>query len=45
MINLVLQGMGGSEDQNATRADGHFLAGLGVAADALPLLPHSKAPE
>src|SRR5205814_8208943 len=45
MVDLIFEGVRGAEDENAARADRHFLAGFGIAADALPLLPDRKAPE
>ena len=45
LIDLVLERMRGTEDENPSRADGHFLTGLGVAANALALLPDRKASE
>src|SRR5690349_464410 len=37
--------MGGTEHEDATRIDRHFLPSLRVAADALPLLPDGEAAE
>src|SRR5271163_2374078 len=44
MVDLILQGVRGSEDENAARADRDFLGGFRIAADALSLLPDRKAP-
>src|SRR5438045_2315329 len=45
LVDLILQRVRGAEDEDAARADRHFLAGFGIAADALALLPDRKAPE
>ena len=45
LIDLVLERMRGPEDENAARTDRHFLASLGIAADALTFLADRKAPE
>src|SRR6266480_4865449 len=45
MVDLILEGVRGTEDQNAARAYRHFLPGFGIAADALSLLPDRKAAE
>jgi hypothetical protein len=45
MVDLILQGVRGAEDENAARADRDFLGGFRIAADALSLLPDRKAPE
>ena len=37
--------MRGTKHQHPARADRHFLAGLWIAADALPLAPYGKAAE
>src|SRR5438067_1589181 len=45
LVDLILQRVRGAEDEDAARADRHFLAGFGIAADAPSLLPDRKAPE
>src|SRR5207248_10113532 len=45
IVDLMLQRMRGAEDENAARADRHFLPGLRIAPDALSLLPHREAAE
>ncbi len=45
MVDLIFEGVRGAEDENAARADRYFLAGFGIAADALSLLSDRKAPE
>src|SRR5678815_2773814 len=44
-IDPLLQDRGGLEHHHATWRDRHFLAGLRVAADALPLLAHHERAE
>ena len=45
MVDLIFERVRGAENENPARADRHFLAGLGVAADAASFLPHGKTPE
>ena len=45
MVDLIFEGVRGAEDENAARADRYFLAGFGIAADALSFLSDRKAPE
>src|SRR6187455_504359 len=44
-IDPLLQDGGGLEYHDPARRDRYLLAGLGIAADALPLLAHDKRAE